>query len=166
MSVKVKKEYKSSGFTIIEVFIAVLIGGIMTFSVGIMLLAMNKQFIRSEKNIGLHQNYRFGKKMIEHELRKAQQNVVLTASELTFTNTVGDNMRIRLNSGAVWVENLTTGSNKITFENVIAFTFSYPEAPNTDIVGVYVEQELAINPSSNAVVTSSGTFVVGLRNRE
>jgi hypothetical protein len=162
------KGYRSkntAGFTLLEVIVTGVIGSMLVAIGGLLLVNMNIFMIAGETAVEQTADFRAGKQMIAASLREAVTiTTALPSSSINFVDFNAANRSITLNGTNIFVD------QDFVIGDVTSLSFDWATVPfpvvhqSTHAVQVQLIQLKVTSANTGAVVTSSGSFIVQLRN--
>jgi len=170
-----KSSKEEQGLTLPEVLIALVIGSVLFVIVGMLLYQMQVFTSKGNKEFELTSNMRFGKMMIEKELRCAKSvspNFIINPERLDyrkyvqFGSTVCENKRIEKAGDIVRMTNLDTGKTTELLRDVKDLCFYYPSTETVRVLNFRIGLEKITDYKTNSYTSIVSSFSVYLRNLE
>lgn len=165
---------KTSGMTLVEVLVTVIVGGILFATIGMLMVQMQVFSARGQKDLEMVADFRFARAIIGRELRRSR-DVSIDLGNPDYINLYqidGSTKTIFVNgSNNLVIGNLPGPVNiKFILADTRNLNFSYislsPSIPAKYAVEIYIEQEKTVDYSSGFVLNSTNSFIVQLKNKQ
>lgn len=172
---EIRSKKIGTGFTLTEVMVTLIVSGVLFFTVGTLLLNINTSMTRNEEAIALIGELRFFRNIIQKELRKAQSVTITGGSGGTAIQMLdifsGDIFSFTHDGAAdeVIYKNESTLDEMMVLADAKDLRFYYhpdPAVSTNTAVKIFVEQEKVTDEYTQAVVNSTTSFIVQLRNKK
>ncbi len=133
---------KKDGLTLVELIVAMLMGGIIVFTVAVMITDFNLQVFRATARSAIQVEYHIARRFLRSELTEAVEIVSIEDDGIEFLNRDGNTVNVFYDSNEKQIRIVREGEDDIlVVEDVVDALFYLPDEENDHLIGIYTDRE-------------------------